>query len=87
MFADVRATKLAADIADQLHAAMATNPLLQSQGRSLDPKMLFVGPNSKTRISMINLAGLASEDARDSFVNRLQMSLFTFIKRNPSPTA
>jgi Zonular occludens toxin (Zot) len=24
--------------------------------------------------------------ARDSFVNRLQMSLFTFIKRNPNPT-
>jgi hypothetical protein len=26
---------------------------------------------------VINLAGLASEEARDSFVNRLQMSLFT----------
>jgi DNA helicase HerA-like ATPase len=35
---------------------------------------------------VINLAGLASEEARDSFVNRLQMSLFTFIKRNPNPT-
>jgi hypothetical protein len=80
------ASKLGGEIADQLLAAIATNPLLQPQGQSLDPKMLFEGPSGKTRISVINLCGLASEEARDSFVNRLQMSLFTFIKRNPSRT-
>jgi Helicase HerA, central domain len=80
------APKLAAEIADQLLAAIATNPLLQSEGPSLDPKTLFEGRSGKTRVSVINLAGLASEEARDSFVNRLQMSLFTFIKRHPSPT-
>jgi DNA helicase HerA-like ATPase len=62
------------------------NPLLKSIGRPLDPKTLFEGPSGKTRVSVINLAGFASEEARDSFVNRLQMSLFTFIKRNPNPT-
>ncbi|MBK5958431.1 hypothetical protein CCR97_09445 [Rhodoplanes elegans] len=80
------ASKLAQEIANQLLAAIATNPLLQSQGQSLDPKALFEGPNDKTRVSVINLAGLASDDARDSFVNRLQMSLFTYIKQHPSPT-
>jgi hypothetical protein len=80
------ASKLAGEIADQLLAAIATNPLLQSEGQSLDPKALFEAPDGKTRVSVINLAGLASEEARDSFINRLQMSLFTFIKRNPSPT-
>lgn len=80
------ASRLAGEIANQLLAAIATNPLLQSQGASLDPKTLFEGPSGKTRVSVINLAGLASEEARDSFVNRLQMSLFTFIKRNPSRT-
>jgi Helicase HerA, central domain len=80
------ASKLAADIANQLLAAIATNPLLQSEGPGLDPKALFEAPSGKTRVSVINLAGLASEEARDSFVNRLQMSLFTFIKRNPSRT-
>ena len=35
---------------------------------------------------MINFSGLASDEARQSFVNQLQMSLFTWIKRNPSPT-
>ena len=62
-------------------------PLFKSIGEPLDPKTLFEGPSGKTRVSVINLAGLASEEARDSFVNRLQMSLFTFIKRNPNPTA
>ena len=80
------ATKLAREIANQLLAAIATNPLLQSQGHSLDPKTLFEARNGKTRVSVINLGGLASEEARDSFVNRLQMSLFTFIKRAPSST-
>jgi hypothetical protein len=83
---DSNAQKLAGEIADQLHAAIAMNPLLQSAGEPLDPGTLFEGAGGKTRVSVINLAGLASEEARDSFVNRLQMSLFTFIKDNPSPT-
>lgn len=83
---DTDAERLAAEIANQLHAAIAVNPLLQSTGEPLDPKTLFHGPRGKSRISVINLAGLASEEARGSFVNRLQMSLFTFIKDNPSPT-
>jgi hypothetical protein len=83
---DSNAQKLASEIADQLRAAIAINPLLKSVGEPLDPKTLFEGPSGKTRVSVINLAGLASEEARDSFVNRLQMSLFTFIKRNPTPT-
>jgi hypothetical protein len=83
---DSNAQKLVSEIADQLRAAIAMNPLLKSTGEPLDPKTLLEGPSGKTRISVINLAGLASEEARDSFVNRLQMSLFTFIKRNPNPT-
>ena len=35
---------------------------------------------------MINLGGLGSDDARQSFVNQLQMTLFTWIKQNPSST-
>jgi hypothetical protein len=83
---DSNAQRLASEIADQLRAAIAMTPLLKSIGEPLDPKTLFEGPSGKTRVSVINLAGLASEEARDSFVNRLQMSLFTFIKRNPNPT-
>lgn len=80
------APKLAGEIANQLLAVIATNQLLQSSGPSLDPQRLFCGTDTKTRISVINLAGLGSDEARQSFVNQLQMTLFTWIKQNPSPT-
>ncbi len=80
------AARLAAGMADQLLAAVATNPLLKAEGTVLDPRHLFFGPDpARTRISVINLSGLASEAAREDFVNRLQMTLFGWIKRNPSP--
>jgi uncharacterized protein DUF87 len=78
------APKLASAIADQLLATIATNPLLQPRGENLDPEVLFNGRADKTRISVINFSGLASDEARQSFVNQLQMALFTWIKRNPS---
>jgi hypothetical protein len=80
------ATKLAREIADQFHAAIATNPLLKSSGTPLDPARLFQGEGEKTRISVINLSGLGSEPATQAFVNQLQMTLFSWIKQNPSPT-
>lgn len=80
------AAKLGHGMADQLHAAVATNPLLKVEGTVLDPRHLFFGPDpARTRISVINLSGLASEAAREDFVNRLQMTLFGWIKKNPSP--
>ncbi|MBC7577142.1 MAG: ATP-binding protein [Tardiphaga sp.] len=81
-----QADKLAAKMADELKAAVATNPLLKASGPVLDPKLLFFGASpSKTRISVINLSGLASDEAKQDFVNRLQMTLFGWIKKNPSP--
>jgi DNA helicase HerA-like ATPase len=73
-------------MANLLRAAIATNPLLQSRGAPLEPGLLFGDNAGKTRISVINFSGLASDEARQAFVNQLQMSLFTWIKRNPSPT-
>jgi hypothetical protein len=81
-----RASRLAAEMADQLHAAIDTNPLLKSAGPSLDPKSLFYSRSEKTRLSVINLSGLGSDEARQSFINQLQMTLFTWIKHNPSAT-
>jgi DNA helicase HerA-like ATPase len=81
------AEKLAAGMADQLHAAVATNPLLKADGPLLDPNLLFFGSDpARTRLSVINLSGLATDAAREDFVNRLQMSLFAWIKKNPSRT-
>jgi hypothetical protein len=74
-----KTAKLGAEIADQLRAAIDTNPLLKSSGANLDPTTLFRGSSGKTRISVINLSGLGSDDARQSFVNQLQMTLFMLI--------
>lgn len=80
------AEKLAAKMADELRAAVATNPLLKAGGPVLDPARLFSGRDAgRTRISVINLSGLASNEAREDFVNRLQMTLFGWIKKHPSP--
>ncbi|ACA19440.1 AAA ATPase [Methylobacterium sp. 4-46] len=80
------AGRLAAGMANQLHAAVATNPLLRAEGPVIDPALLFFGRDpARTRISVVNLSGLASEAAREDFVNRLQMTLFGWIKRHPSP--
>jgi len=82
-----KAMKHAADMADQLRAAIATNPLLAASGAPLNPQALFGDPTQgKTRVSVINLSGLGSDESRQSFVNQLQMTLFTWIKNHPSPT-
>ena len=80
------AQRHAANMADQLRAAVATNPLLKVEGTVLDPRHLFFGTDpARNRVSVINLSGLASDAAREDFVNRLQMTLFGWIKKNPSP--
>jgi len=80
------ADKIASKMADELKASVATNPLLKAAGPVLDPKLLFFGKNSsKTRVSVINLSGLASNAAKEDFVNRLQMTLFGWIKKHPAP--
>ncbi len=81
-----RAEQHAGKMADELEAAVSTNPLLKVGGPVLDPKTLFFGADpDRTRISVVNLSGLASDAAREDFVNRLQMALFGWIKRHPSP--
>ncbi len=82
-----KAESIAAKMADELKASIATNPLLKATGPVLDPKLLFFGPDAtRTRVSVVNLSGLASNEAKEDFVNRLQMTLFGWIKKHPSKT-
>ena len=84
----IGADKLGIGIANQLRAAIERNPLMKSRGPLLDPSTLFqASAEGKTRISVINFAGLTSDETRQAFVNRLQMALFAWIKRNPSSTS
>jgi hypothetical protein len=82
-----KAQKLSGDISDQLRAKIAVNPLLNAVGQPLDPAVLFTAARpGATRISVINFAGLASDQSRQDFVNQLQMALFTYIRKHPSKT-
>ncbi|RCG26285.1 ATP-binding protein [Sphaerisporangium album] len=79
------AEKLAADIAENLHAAMVIDPLFGGTGTPVDPGVLLTPAKGKrARVSVINLAGLPSDGQRQGFVNQLQMALFSWIKRNPA---
>ena len=79
------AAEIAREIARRLVVTMAANPLFGVADTPFDPAELFAGETGRTRVSVVNLSGLASEAARD-FVNRLQMTLFCWIKAHPGPT-
>jgi len=77
--------KLAQEAAGLLRAAMETNPLLRGRGAELDPAVLLDSPiPGKTRVSVINLSGLAGQEAQQNFVNQLAVTLFSWIKKNPA---
>lgn len=80
-------SRLARDMGDALAVQIATNPLLRGTGQGLDPALLFgdVPGSSKVRISVINLMGLQSPEMQQQFLNQLAMTLFSWIKKNPSP--
>ncbi|MEU8662176.1 helicase HerA domain-containing protein [Actinoplanes philippinensis] len=80
-----RARELAAEMAETLKAAMVNDPLLAGAGTPLDPGVLLTPPaGRRARVSVINLIGLNNDDQRQSFVNQLQMALFSWIKRHPA---
>lgn len=79
------APKLAAGMAQLLKAALINDPLLGGVGTPVDPgELLTPPPGRRARVSVINLAGLPEENQRQSFVNQLQLALFTWIKRHPA---
>lgn len=80
-----KAEKLAAEMADNLTAAMVNDPLFGGEGQAVDPgDLLTPAPGKTARISVISFIGLPSDDQRQSFVNQLQMALFAWIKEHPA---
>jgi hypothetical protein len=80
-----RARELAAEMGETLKAAMVNDPLLGGTGTPLDPGVLFTpAPGKRARISVISLIGLPGDEQRQSFVNQLQMALFSWIKQHPA---
>lgn len=80
-----RGPKLAEELSGNLHAAMVNDPLFGGRGASADPGALLTpSPGRRARVSVINMAGLTTEEQREGFVNQLQMALFSWIKRHPA---
>ena len=80
-----RAAAVASDLADRLRVVRVNDPLFGGSGQAADPGMLLTPPDGKrARVSVISLIGLPETEQRQSFVNQLQMALFSWIKRNPA---
>lgn len=76
--------KIAAELAENLRAAMVIDPLFGGRGTPLDPGVLLTpSAGKRARVSVIGLVGLTSDQQRQGFVNQLQMALFAWIKRHP----
>jgi hypothetical protein len=79
-----RADQIAAELGQLLTAATINDPLFAGRGEPVDPEQLLTPSEGKrARVSVISLAGL-SDEARPGFVSRLQMALFSWIKRDPA---
>ncbi|MCY1138212.1 DUF87 domain-containing protein [Actinoplanes sp. Pm04-4] len=79
------ADKIAADVGQALTAAMDNDAMFGGSGSPADPGLLLTPtPGKRARISVISMIGLRSNEARQSFVNQLQMGLFAWIKQNPA---
>jgi hypothetical protein len=79
------ADKIGTSLAQALTATMINDPLFGGTGTPADPGLLLTPtPGKRARVSVISLIGLPSDEARQSFVNQLQMALFAWIKQHPA---
>lgn len=77
--------KLGTEMAEALRAAIINDPLFGGAGQPVDPAALLAPSTGKrARVSVISFIGLPSNEQRQSFVNQLQMALFSWIKANPA---
>ncbi|MBM2620821.1 ATP-binding protein [Actinoplanes sp. LDG1-06] len=78
------ATRIGADLGQTLTASMDNDPMFGGGGTPADPGILLTpSAGKRARISVISMIGL-NDEARQSFVNQLQMSLFAWIKKHPA---
>ena len=82
------ARSVASDIAGTLQAVRVNDRMFANSAESVDPSVLLTPrEGKKARVSVINFMGLPDEGQRQSFVNQLQMTLFPWLKENPTQGA
>ena len=76
---------IAANLAQRLRVARINDPLFAGEGEPVDPGLLLTPPPGKrARVSVISMIGLPDLAQQQSFVNQLQMALFSWIKKHPA---
>jgi len=79
------ARERAAELGQNLRAAMVNDPMFGGDGAPADPGALLTPSTGyRARVSVISLVGLQDDQQKAGFVSRLQMALFAWIKRNPA---
>jgi hypothetical protein len=80
-----KATTIAAELADRLRSARVNDRLFAGSGEPVDPGLLLdPPPDKRARVSVVSLTGLVGLEQRQSFVNQLQIALFSWIMRHPA---
>jgi Helicase HerA, central domain len=79
------ARERAAELSQNLRAAMVNDPMFGGDGTAADPGALLTPSDGyRARVSVVSMVGLSDGAQREGFVNQLQMALFAWIKRNPA---
>ncbi|OLF08248.1 helicase HerA domain-containing protein [Actinophytocola xanthii] len=79
------AQKLAVELATSLRAAKVNDTLFGGAGEPVDPGALLTPSRGRrARVSVISFVGLRTEEQRQSFVNQLQLELFSWVKEHPA---
>ncbi|KFI21611.1 helicase HerA domain-containing protein [Nitrosococcus oceani] len=77
------AARLGSEMAQRLQAEIQNNRLFYPESPFLDPGCLFKGTSAnRTRISIINLAGLPDLKTQQQFLNQLAITLLGWIKQH-----
>lgn len=80
-----KAAAIGASLASALRNAKVNDPLLAGAGEPADPGMLLRPPPGKrARVSVISMVGLPEMKQQQSFVNQLQLALFSWVRKNPA---
>jgi Helicase HerA, central domain len=78
------AATIAAKLGNLLHVATVNDDQFAGAGERMDPDALLTPPSGKrARVSVISFVGLSTLEQQQTFVNQLQLALFSWIKKHP----
>ncbi|MDT8915067.1 ATP-binding protein [Amycolatopsis sp. PS_44_ISF1] len=76
---------IASDLAENLRTAQVNDPALRRSANPVEPgSLLNPSEGRRARVSVVNFDGIPDREEQQSFVNRLQLELFAWIKKHPA---